>query len=100
MFLNVFICTVLAYLSLNSLQIVSNCSRSTPVQVSHSSEPDNVIQGCTESMKEEALVNVKKWRCKPRDQIVKLEIPNTTYAKMVPTHVRIRQCGGTCTSSL
>ena len=73
---------------------------SAAVQASNSSEPDKLFEDCSASMQEEAHVNLKQWRCKPRDQIVKLKIPNATYARMIPTHVRIQKCGGSCTSSL
>ncbi len=35
-----------------------------------------------------------------KDQMLKLEITNSTNSKWIPTHVGIKKCGGACTSSL
>ena len=88
------------YLFLKLLVILSNLSCSTAVHSSAVSENDNVFQSCTGSIQEEAHANLEKWGCKPIYQIVTLEIPNATYARMLPNQVRMKKCGGTCSSSL
>ena len=77
------------------------CYLSCPVlqQVTSSSKIDATFESCTADMQKDAYTNFEMWRCKPRDQLVKLKIPNASYSEMQPNHVNVKQCGGTCNPS-
>ena len=34
--------------------------------------------------------------CLPREQLVKLNLPNQSYAFVAPDHVFVQRCGGSC----
>ena len=34
--------------------------------------------------------------CMPREQLVKLNLPNQSYAYVTPDHVFVSRCGGSC----
>ena len=40
------------------------------------------------------------YRCEPRDELVILDLPNSTYSHMVPDRVMVRRCGGTCSARM
>ena len=63
-------------------------------------ETYGVFESCTASMEEAAHSNLEMWGCEPRDQIVGLELPNATFFHMLPNHVRVKRCGGTCSTSV
>jgi len=63
-------------------------------------ETYGVFESCTASMEEAAHANLEMWGCEPRDQIVGLELPNATFFHMLPNHVRVKRCGGTCSTSV
>ena len=58
------------------------------------------FESCTSALQEAAHDNLQLWRCEPRDQIVELELPNSTYFHMIPQHIRVKRCGGTCSASV
>ena len=93
-------CHEVAYLLLQLLAILFNLSFSTVAQEISYSEIDGAFGECTTSMQGEALANVEMWKCKPRDQIVSLEVPNATFSNMLPNYVSIKRCGGTCSPNL
>ena len=37
--------------------------------------------------------------CEPRDQVVPLTLPNSSYMSVVPTHVNVKRCAGSCSRS-
>lgn len=94
-------CHGVAYLLLQLLVNLFNLSISTTTAQEISvSEIDGAFGVCTPSMQGEALGNAELWKCNPRDQVVNLEVPNTTFSDMRPNYVRIKRCGGTCSSNL
>ena len=99
MFTTVFICHITAYLSVSLLAILSNMSI-TSAQGTVSTEHYGSFESCTASMQEAAHSNLQMWQCEPRDEIVELELPNATYFHMIPDHVRVKRCGGTCSASV
>ena len=36
--------------------------------------------------------------CMPRPTVVELDLPNDTYVHIVPNHVEVNRCGGSCQS--
>ena len=36
--------------------------------------------------------------CAPRDEIVHMDLPNETFVHVVPNHVTVKRCGGSCNS--
>ena len=54
------------------------------------------FETCTANMQEEAYTKSLELRCEPRDQIIKLDLPNATYFNMMPDQVVVKRCGGTC----
>ena len=69
-------------------------------QGSNMVETYGVFESCTASMEEAAHANLEMWGCEPRDQIAGLELPNATFFHMLPNHVRVKRCGGTCSTSV
>lgn len=51
---------------------------------------------CTEETQRSILPTVLG--CQVRDEVVQLDLPNETYVHMVPNHVVVKRCGGTCHS--
>ena len=88
------------YIIVELLVIIFNVSCSTTVDDSNYLESDIAFESCTASMQEQAQASLEMWRCKTREQIVNIQIPDAKYSRMVPSHVRISKCGGTCSSSL
>lgn len=63
-------------------------------------ESYGVFESCTAAMEEAAHSSLEMWGCEPRDQIVNLDLPNATFFHMLPNHVRVKRCGGTCSTSV
>ena len=57
------------------------------------------FESCNADMQREATNGMQMWQCQPRDQIVPLELPNATYNSIVPRHVVVQRCGGTCSAN-
>ncbi len=72
-----FAITLLIYL----LPYFSNAANSY-----HGMCSDNQIGGRVEATLE----------CLPRETLMKLDLPNNTYMHMVPDHVMVQRCGGSC----
>lgn len=51
-------------------------------------------------MQEAAHTASQLYQCEPRDQLVILDLPNSTYVHMVPDRIMVRRCGGTCSARM
>jgi len=72
----------------------------TSAQGTGSTEHYGIFETCTADMQRDAHANMELWKCEPRDHIEHLELPNSTYFNMIPDHVRVKRCGGTCSASV
>lgn len=87
-----------AYLFIEIFAIITYLPASS-AQESFSSENYGLFESCNADMQREATNGMQMWQCQPRDQIVPLELPNATYNSIVPRHVVVQRCGGTCSAN-
>ena len=87
-----------AYFFIELLAIIAHLPTST-AQESFSSERYGLFESCNADMQRDATNGMQMWQCQPRDQLVTLELPNATYNSIVPRHVVVQRCGGTCSAN-
>ena len=54
------------------------------------------LEMCSATQQRDILPRILS--CTPREEVVHLSLPNETFIHIVPNHVTVQRCGGSCLS--